>query len=184
MYWHRTISNRFTTNEWIWIRCCQCGVANKNLKFSIAASDIFISRIPSRCSRPLLRLRPVCVKALKIHKEICLCSIGNAVNRFRIVFLSFVFFFSHFNLDDRIEFSNTGKDSDIVEELFESLCANFYPYLSVSCCRCYCTYLRDICILNYCVSKWNENSNKYLGLKFLFAREEIKWPQTSAEIMS
>lgn len=78
-----------------------------------------------------------------------------------------------------------GKDSDIVEELFESLCANFYPYLFVSwcCCSCYCTYLRDICILNYCVSKRNENSSKYLVLKFLFAYEEIKWPQTSAEIV-
>lgn len=110
-------------------------------------------------------------------------------NRFSL-FRSFCFFFflliPTWTTELNIQYvrGKRQKDSDIVEELFKSLCANFYPYLSVSCCRCYWTSLRVIfAFWMIAILKWNENLNKYLVLKFLFAYVEIKWPQTSGEIV-
>lgn len=156
MYWHRTISYRFTTNEWIWIRCCQRSVANKNLKFfdrSIRHFYIIPGRVFfSSSSSAFLR-----ESVQNTWRNLSICSIENTVNRLN----RFFFFLSsfQFNLDDEWIESSIYRKRCRQKQKKRKKCSRVSAPIFSSIFICVVRLLlllplllhlfRDICILNY-----------------------------------
>lgn len=119
-----------------------------------------------------------CVKAFKIHKEICLCSIENAVNRSNRFF---IFFFHWIQLGrDRIEFpmrQQRERDRVVHNEMFECFLRQFFStFICVELLLL--SQQREICILNY--YDCEEKIKQIFGLKFWLENKKMEWPQTSA----